>query len=139
MLAKTIVTLVSLLGAAYAFAVDVPSRVESVVVYPEGARVTRVATVSLARGNNEIRLVGLVSDIDIEGLQVEVAGNDIRLGQIKLNGEQRRESFDAEIKTLQAKIDALTRDMQAIKDSSDAARLRRRSTCCKVVPKMQIT
>ncbi|NOX70221.1 MAG: mucoidy inhibitor MuiA family protein [Gammaproteobacteria bacterium] len=124
MLTKTIVTLLSLLGAGYTFAVDVPSRVENVVVYPEGARVTRVATVNLSRGNNTIRLVGLVSDIDIEGLQVEVVGNNIRLGQIKLSEEQTRESFDADINELQAKIDALTRDKKTVEDSSDAARLR---------------
>lgn len=124
MLARTIITLISTFSAGSALAIDVPSRIESVTVYADGAMVTRVAEINLSPGNNDIRLVGLVSDIEMEGLQVEVSGNDIRIGQIKLSTEQTREAFDVEIQNLRAKIDELTRDMTAIEDSSNAARLR---------------
>jgi len=126
MLGKKIIFVISLLSAGPALAADTLSRVESVTVYARGAMVTRVASVELSAGNNDIRLTGLVRDLGMEGLRVEVAADDVRVGQIRLGREQTRDAFNEEVQDLQAQIDTLSSSIKAIDDSSSAAALRLR-------------
>jgi len=126
MFGKRIIVLIGLLGAGSALAADASSRVDSVTVYARGAMVTRVATVELSVGNNDIRLTGLVSDLGMEGLRIEVAADDVRVGQINLGREQTRDAFNQEIQDLQAQIDELILSIKANDDSSGAAALRLR-------------
>ena len=119
-----ILCLALLLAHTTATAADLASRIESVTVYPAGATVTRVANIELAAGENEIRLVGLVNSIDAERLQVEVANAGVRIGQIRLETEQQRDAYDAEVNRVLEGIDTLGRRIQAVDDSSNGARLR---------------
>lgn len=116
--------LLGLLINGVAFATDAPSRVDSVTVYPEGALVTRVASVELAAGANDIRLNNLVNNLSTSTLQLAVDDVDVRIGQLQLSSEQSRDPADAEVADLQAKIDAKRAEIQAIDDSSRAADLR---------------
>jgi len=126
MFGKIFLVLISLVVAGPTLATDASSRVESVTVYARGAMVTRVATLDLSAGSNHIRLTGLVRDIRMEGLQIEVAADDVQVGQIKLGREQTRSAFDDDVQDVQAQIDKLTLDIMAIDDSSSAATLRLR-------------
>ena len=105
-------------------AADLSSRVEAVTVYPQGAMVTRVANAELVAGENEFRLVGLVSSIDIEFLNAEVADPDVEIGQIRLELEQEREAYDAEVARVQAEIVEVNGQIQAADDSIAAAQRR---------------
>lgn len=109
---------------ALATADDLRSRVDAVTVYPFGATVTRVATVTLAAGVTDLRMTGLVRSIDANNLQVEVAGDGIQIGQVSFGAEQQREEFNEDIVALQADIHALNRQITEIDDASNAAKLR---------------
>lgn len=109
---------------AMATAADLQSRVEAVTVYPEGAIVTRVATVALDAGDNEIRFVGLVKSIDSQFLQVEIADDGVRIGQIRLSMEQEREAYDSEVARVVAEIEVLIRRIPGIDDRTGAAQRR---------------
>ena len=113
-----------LLTTGVTVAADLESSIEAVTVYPQGAVVTRVATANLAAGENEIRLVNLVSSIEPEYLQIEVADSGVRIGHIRLGTEQQRDAVDAEIASVTAQIESLNVDIQAVDDSTAAAQLR---------------
>ena len=110
--------------SALAAANDVQSRVDAVTVYPGGATVTRVASVTLAAGANDLRMTGLVRSIDVNVLQIEVAGDDIRIGQVSLGFEQQRDEFNEDITALRAEIHAMNRRITEIDDTSNAAKRR---------------
>jgi len=112
------------LSFSTAHAVDLASDIESVTVYPGGASVTRVAAVELSVGTNEIRLTGLVHDIDVNELQVMLSNGNVHMGQVRLAREQQRAAFNAEIEKLRVEIDVLAQRMKEFDDSSNAARLR---------------
>lgn len=114
--------LISLVHAS-AQAATVSSSVDSVVVYPQGATVTRIASVSLSTGDNDIRFTGLVNSIDVDRLRVEVADVGVQIGQIRLATEQQRDVVDAEVADVQQEIDTVTQQILAIGDSNKAARL----------------
>lgn len=105
------------------FSASVDSRVDSVVVYPEGATVTRVANVSLNAGANDLTFSGLVNSIDANRLRVEVVADGVQIGQVKLEKEQQRDVLDTEIAKVQADIESVSEDIFAISDSTAAARL----------------
>jgi uncharacterized protein (TIGR02231 family) len=94
-----------------------------VVIYPEGATVTRIASVSLSAGENDVKFAGLVNSIDADRLRVEVAEDGVQIGQIRLAKEQRRDVVDAEIAAVQEDIDTVTERMLAVADSNKAAKL----------------
>ncbi|MEM7276514.1 MAG: DUF4139 domain-containing protein [Pseudomonadota bacterium] len=106
-----------------AFSASVASRVDSVVVYPQGATVTRVASVSLNAGVNDLTFSGLVNSIDASRLRVEVVADGVQIGQVKLEKEQQRDVLDAEIAKAQADIESVTEKIFSISDSTAAARL----------------
>lgn len=114
------------LAASPALAETVPSKIDSVVVYPGGATITRVANVSLRAGTNEVRLDGLVDSLDPDRVRVEVDNSQVRLGQIRLETEQQRDVDDAEIKAVQAKIESVTDRIQAVDDNIAAAKLQQK-------------
>lgn len=103
--------------------VAVESRVDEVTVYPGGATVTRVATVSLAAGGNDILLTGLVDDINAQSIRVEVMDDDVRIGQVSLANVQMRDVSDDEIASLQLELDAVTDKIRVMNDSTAAAKL----------------
>ena len=110
--------------ASTVHAADVSSRIDAVTVYPSGAMVTRVANVNLNAGANNVRLIGLVDSIEVEGMQVEVDNDGVRIGQIKLDEAQQREAFDAEVSAVEKEIESVTAKVYALDDSSSAAKLR---------------
>lgn len=104
-------------------AADVASRVEAVTVYPSGASVTRVASVSLSAGTNVLQFSDLVSDIDATRIRVEVVDNAVQIGQIQLGTTQRRDAFDADVVELQRKIEQQTELMSEVSAATEAAKL----------------
>lgn len=107
-----------------ATATEVESRVEAVTLYPSGALVTRLGTISLAAGETAIRLTGLVDSIEREYVQVEISDASVRIGQVQLSTEQQRDAISSEVESLQSQIEDINGQIRAVDDSSGAANLR---------------
>ncbi|MEQ8207884.1 MAG: mucoidy inhibitor MuiA family protein, partial [Woeseia sp.] len=107
-----------------AFAVVVQSRIDAVAVYPSGAVVTRVARVDLPAGTSMVRLTGLVNDLDPDQVQLQAVAANVELGQIRIDREQQRDAFNAEIDSLNADIAALQERIAGIDDAIKSAELR---------------
>ncbi|ANO51161.1 mucoidy inhibitor MuiA family protein [Woeseia oceani] len=107
-----------------AFALDVTSRIDAVAVYPSGAVVTRVASVALPAGTSTIRLTGLVNDLDPEQIRLQAVAANVELGQIRIDREEQRDAFNAEIDSLNTEIAALQERIASIDDAVKSAELR---------------
>lgn len=76
-----------LLGVAVrAIAADLPAdaRIDHVMVYRQGAMVTRVAQVSIPAGSQRLIFRGLPADVDPKGLQFTVGNAAVQLGDIEV-------------------------------------------------------
>lgn len=127
-LAKTLLSyslpLCSLLLANVALAKDITSSIESVIVYPEGAMITRTAAVDLTAGETTLNLVGLVGSLSLGDVQVQLLDEAVEIGQVSLNKQQQRDAYNESVKQIKAKITDVEQDRQMLADSSAAAKLR---------------
>ncbi len=114
----------SMLLPAGALANDTESRLESATVYPQGALLTRVATVSLSPGENTISLTGLDDELDPQYLQVSVSDSSVTIGQVRLSREQARSTARDDIAELEQAIAAKQMEIQEVDDSTAGAELR---------------
>ena len=120
-LVRLLIALATFITGAAASAADVTSRVEAVTVFPSGALVTRSTQITVQPGDNDVRLVGLVESLETESLQAEVSDPTVTIGQLKIDRVQSQDAYDAEVARLEAKIDSLRQDIQAVDDSTAAA------------------
>lgn len=116
--------LCGLLLANIALAKDISSSIESVIVYPEGAMITRSATVDLNSGETTLSLIGLVGSLSLADVQVQLLDEAVEIGQVSLNKQQQRDAYNDTVKQIKAKIVELEQDKQILVDSSAAAKLR---------------
>jgi uncharacterized protein (TIGR02231 family) len=97
------------------------SKIDAVTVYPQGADVTRIATVDLPQGGHRILLTGLPAGIDPQSIRVEGSGT----GQVEISSVDARDSYvgaaaaDSEQLTMQKQIAVLT-DERTLLDTSIA-------------------
>ena len=115
---------VLVLGAGDAAAAEASSRIDSVVVYPNGARVTRVATVNLSAGITDVVFSGLTSQFVSDGLRAEVNTNGVEIGQVRVEQVLQRDAYDAGVRRLQAEIEEVRAQITQIEDSTKTAQLR---------------
>ena len=99
----------------------VVSKIDAVTVYPQGADVTRIATLDLPQGGHRILLLGLPADIDPQSIRVEGAGTS----QVEISSVDARDSYvgatvvDGKQLALNKQIAALT-DERALLDMAIA-------------------
>lgn len=110
-------------AAATAKSAEITSTVDAVVVYPEGASITRTASVAVQRGANDLVFTGLPSGISPSDLRIETGSSNVAIGQIRQDTVQQREEFDAQVVELQKQIEAAQLAIAAIDDSNKAAEL----------------
>ena len=110
-------------AAATARTEALESRIDAVTVYPSGAEVTRVASVTLQPGPNPIALEGLPGDIDLARVQAQAADAGVALGSIRRDVVQRRDAYDSEVRRLEAAIAEVNDSIEAIDDGIAAADL----------------
>jgi len=124
--ATSVCLLFSLFLSVSAFAAPqaVDSRIDEVTVYTSGATVTRVAKVSLNAGDTVLKFSGLSSELDRRRVQVELLGEGASLGQVKFSDVQQRDAFDARVRELQGRIEALEDKIARINDSTRTAELK---------------
>jgi uncharacterized protein (TIGR02231 family) len=109
---------------ADSFAIDASSRIDAVALYPSGAIITRVASVDLPAGTSTVRLSGLVTGLEPDGLRVDASADGVVLGQLRFARTEQRDAFNAEVNRLNEEIRAMTARLAAIADAIKSAELR---------------
>ncbi len=107
------------LSTAFAGDLKALTKIDAVTVYPQGAEVTRVATVHLAKGDTTLLLDDLPGDVDAQSLRVEGAGGaGIEIGSVDskviyagIDNEAVRAQIEKEIEALQDERTALDQMM----------------------------
>ncbi|MYA31155.1 MAG: mucoidy inhibitor MuiA family protein [Gammaproteobacteria bacterium] len=101
----------------------VDSSIDAVTVYPQGARVTRVARVRLAKGPNRIALNGLPGGISLPGVQVDSTSGNVEVRSVEIDLVPQRDAYNAEIGRLANEITELQHRIAAIDDDIATAEL----------------
>ena len=101
----------------------VDSSIDAVTVYPQGARVTRVARVRLAKGPNRVALTGLPGGIRLPGVQVDSTSGDVEVRSVEIDLVPQRDAYNAEIGRLANEIRVLQHRIAAIDDDIATAEL----------------
>ena len=99
------------------------SRIDAVAVYPRGAEVTRVTRISLTPGSNTVVLDGFLGDIGLSRIQAGVEEDSVEVRSIRLDLQEQREAYDAEVQRLEEAITQTKDEVAAIDDEIAAAEL----------------
>ncbi len=99
------------------------SSIDAVTVYPRGADVTRVARVSLTPGTNAVILEGFPGNIDLGRVTAMIDDNTVEVRSIRLDVQEQREAYDAEVRRLEEAITQVQDAIEAIDDEIAAAEL----------------
>lgn len=105
-------------------AMNIESRIDRVTVFPEGALVTRIATIELSKGKTDVSLTGLMGSLKLDSIQLEVADTGVQIGQLALDKEQQRDAYNQSITDIREKINAEEAAKQELQDKINAAELR---------------
>lgn len=101
----------------------IDSRIDTVTVYPSGARVTRLVRVPLTEGVNTITLNGFPNEIDLQRVQVEAASDGVELRSVNIDLVQQQEAYSAEVRRLEKAIEASRDAIAGIDDVIATAEL----------------
>jgi uncharacterized protein (TIGR02231 family) len=116
------------LSTAFAGDLKAFTKIDAVTVYPQGAEVTRIAAVHLAKGDTTLLLDDLPGEVDAQSLRVEGAGGEgIEIGSVDskmistgIDDEAARAGIEKEIEALQDERSALD---QAMADAEQQKKL----------------
>ncbi|MFB3919098.1 MAG: mucoidy inhibitor MuiA family protein [Candidatus Velamenicoccus archaeovorus] len=112
----------SLVAACPVFAKDVDSRISQVTVYPDSALITRVGTVELAVGAQEISFADIVPDIDEDSLKVSGKGTaSVKIMGARVKKEFLQEAAGTRVKELEQQIQAAADELRKIGDAKSVA------------------
>ncbi|QAT16386.1 expressed DUF4139 protein, secreted [Candidatus Velamenicoccus archaeovorus] len=112
----------SLVAACPVFAKDVDSRISQVTVYPDSALITRVGTVELAVGAQEISFADIVPDIDEDSLKVSGKGTaSVKIMGARVKKEFLQEAAGTHVKELEQQIQAAADELRKIGDAKSVA------------------
>jgi uncharacterized protein (TIGR02231 family) len=102
------------LSTAFAGDLKALTKIDAVTVYPQGAEVTRVTTVRLAKGDTTLLLDDLPGEVDAQSLRVEGAGGaGIEIGSV----DSKVISTDADNQAARAQIE---KEIEALQDERSA-------------------
>lgn len=118
------VVLASVMLSHAAFSKDINTTIDSVVVYPVGAMVTRIATLDIPAGATEIELVNLPGALKLQDLQLQILDESVEIGQVSLNQKQQRDAYNEKVTVIREKITAEEFNKQILADENEAAKLR---------------
>ncbi|RTZ62945.1 MAG: hypothetical protein DSZ29_07545 [Aquificaceae bacterium] len=107
-----------LFAPLYAEEVNVDSTISQVMIYPDSAMITRVATVSVPAGEHSLALTGL--PLGLLESSLRVAGNataGVQLGSVELQQRFNKELVQENEKKLRDKIESLNEEKQVLVDS----------------------
>lgn len=101
----------------------VDSSIDAVTVYPQGARVTRLARVRLAKGPNRVALTGLPGSISLKAIQVDSVSGDVEVRAVEIDLVRQRDAYNAEIGRLANEIAETQHQIGVIDDDIAIAEL----------------
>lgn len=101
----------------------VGSYIDAVTVYPQGARVTRLARVRLAEGPNRVALTGLPGGISLQGVQVDAVSGDVEVRAVEIDLVRQRDAYNTEIDLLVDEIAETQQQIAVIDDEIATAEL----------------
>lgn len=103
--------------------IEADSAVGRVIVYPDRARVTRTATVQVAKGSHEILVAGLPPGIDVDTLRAEGEGSArVVLGSLDVRLAHGAEQRGERARRLMEQILSLEDADRELADADEAAR-----------------
>ncbi len=102
---------------------EVESSIDTVTVYPQGARVTRLARVRLAKGPNRVALTGLPGGISMQGVQVDSVSGNVEVRSVEIDLVRQRDAYNAEIGRLTNEIAETHQQIAVIDDDIATAEL----------------
>ncbi|MEM8982329.1 MAG: DUF4139 domain-containing protein [Pseudomonadota bacterium] len=100
----------------------VTSQVTDVVVYRDGALITREASIQLPAGEHLVELIDLPTSADSD-IQIASDASGVRLGQIRTRIEPTSSSYDADYAAAEAAVREQALVLQQIDDDDAAANL----------------
>ncbi|MGO4716443.1 mucoidy inhibitor MuiA family protein [Bradyrhizobium sp. 2TAF24] len=114
-------------GAAHAADIDAASRIDSVVVFPDGAIVSRQAELTLPPGASTVLIKGLPAVLDPASVRVEAtADGELAIGAVetRLSPGDAKPALDP---ALEARITALKEEQGKVAARLDALEVKRKS------------
>src|ERR1700710_3010669 len=112
-------------GQARAANIDATSAVDAVIVYPDGASVTRAIAVDLPGGDNTLVIKDFPLTLDPSSLRVEgEAGAKLTIGAI--DARPPHAAPPVNLPELDKRIEALKDEYDSLQDTVDAATVRRK-------------
>jgi uncharacterized protein (TIGR02231 family) len=114
-------------SAALAADVEAPSRIDAVIVYPDGATISRRVDIALPAGASTLLIKGLPSVLDPASVRVEAeADGSLAIGSVeaRLSPGEAKPVVDA---ALEAKIAGLREEIAKVETRLDALDVKRKS------------
>ncbi|MEM1433518.1 MAG: mucoidy inhibitor MuiA family protein [Pseudomonadota bacterium] len=109
-------------GGSAALALE--TRIDRVTVYRSGAVVERIATLTLAAGRNELAIEGLPAELDVARVELLTGRPDVRLAEVRRSSDQRADAVSPEVQALEAALQSLAGEEQALADAVSVAELK---------------
>ena len=108
---------VLLISVAQAAEIKADSTIKAVTIYPNSAKVVRVATVTLEAGENDIVINNLPANLNVSSLRVSGEGQgSISLGSVELLRSFQEDIVQEREKEILGKIEALQDESRTIED-----------------------
>lgn len=108
--------LVAVFSPLHAEDFTVVSTIDQVKVFPQGAEITRVATINLPSGSHRLIIDDLPPSIDPARLQLAIQGGSISMGNLQMEERFQTELVSAEERRLQEELDELRFELSAVND-----------------------
>ncbi len=110
--------LVSVNSLSHAAEINTQSSISAVTVYPGSAKVTRIATIKLDQGDNEVLIGNLPINLNESSLRVSGEGQgNIALGSIELLRDIKLDVVQQQEKVLREKIEEVQDSRNSINDA----------------------
>ncbi|MDU8928168.1 mucoidy inhibitor MuiA family protein [Alisedimentitalea sp. MJ-SS2] len=100
--------------------ITLTSKVTDVLMYPEGAKITRVVPFQVPEGRHQLRLIDLPAGTPMEAVRVKVSG--VAMGAVTLRDNYVPPAEDRESDALKAARDEVERLQEAVRAKEDAAK-----------------
>ena len=115
---STALALPTLLSTAQAAEINAESTIKAVTIYPGSAKVTRVSTITLSAGDNDIVIDNLPINLNEQSLRVSGdAVGSVSLGSVELFRNIQRDVVQNREKVLRQKIEEINQGRREINDA----------------------
>ncbi len=123
---RSILTFTGMIGlmlsiSSVADDLGVASSIDQVTIFPSGAEVTRVGSVTIPAGEHRLIIQNLPAAIDAARLQLNIRSENVRIGTLQLDESHAGDLVGDEERRLQAELELLQFERQEVVDRIEAA------------------